>query len=273
MTAPSPSGTLPPAARWLCEALLAARRQRRPVRVDAATEQAVPDLATAWALQQAQGEALGEWASGELPLHWKSGGPSLAEPLVHAPLLPSGVRRVADGGVADLSGLPFFQPAVEAELALRLGQSVSPAQAACLTVAQAADLVDAVAVSVEVVDSRWHDLSQASAWLKLADFQVHGALVLGPWQPWADGARRDWGQQRGHLRLGDAPPVPFQGSHSLGAPHALLPAWLRHLTRQGHTVPAGQVVTTGTWSGCVPLARGLHAEVAFEGFGGFALRV
>lgn len=264
--------TLAPSARRLCEALLAARREGRPLAPDAAAERAVPDPETAWALQQAQGEALGEWVAGALPQHWKSGGPSRAEPLVHAPLLPSGVRAVARGGCADLSATAFFQPMVEVEVALRLGHSVSPGEALELTAETAARRVDALCVSVEVVDTRWDDLARASAWLKLADFQVHGALVLGPWQPWAAWADRDWSLQRGWLRLGDAPPLNFQGSHSLGTPQWLLPDWLRHLTRHGQTVPAGQVVTTGTWSGCRPVRRGERVELALEGLGGFALQ-
>ena len=224
------------------------------------------DVAEAVAL--AQGVALGEWAPGALPKHWKSGAASRAEALVHAPLLPSGVDQVAAGGLASLSGRRFYAPRIECEVALRLGADVSPAQAEALTPASAAAWVDAMAVAMEVVDSRWVDDAALTPALRLADFQVHGALVLGAWQPWR---ARDWARQRCVLRLGDAAPIERVGSHPLGDPAWLLPPWLRHLTRHGATVPAGTVVSTGSWTGCLPLPAATLASVAFDGLGELAL--
>ena len=57
------------------------------------------------------------------------------------------------------------------------------------------------------------------------------------------------------------------GTHALGDPAWLLPIWLRHATRHGDVVPAGTVVTTGTWAGVVPATQGDAVEVAFEGIG------
>lgn len=265
--------SLSPAATQLCDALLQARRSGQPLAPDAAAQAAVPDEAMACALQHAQGVALGAWPADALPRFWKSGGPRRDGPLVHAPLLPAGVHAVAEGGCVDLRGAAFFQPMLEAEVALRLGQDVSPALAATLGVAEAESLIDALAVSVEVVDTRWISMAEATPWLKLADFQVHGALVLGPWQPWAGWHGHAWATQRGELLLGAEDLIAFQGSHSLGTPQWLLPLWLRHLTRHGHTVPAGTVVTTGTWSGCRPVARGSRVAVSFERLGGFSLQI
>jgi len=52
----------------------------------------------------------------------------------------------------------------------------------------------------------------------------------------------------------DAAPTERIGTHSLRDPAWVLPQWLRHATRHGATLPAGTVVTTGTWAGVVPLA-------------------
>lgn len=257
-----------PIQNALRDALLQARRDHRPLAAEAHWELAVPDTEAALALQQAQGEALGAWAPGALPRHWKSGSAGRDVPLLHAPLLPGGVW----GDGADLSATPFFAPLVEAELALRLGRDVSAAEAAALGPADADALPDAVALSIEVVDSRWLDLAHTPALLKLADFQVHGALVLGDWLPWSDWRAHDWSRQAGRLQVGDAPARAFVGSHPLGTPQWLLPHWLRHLTRHGATVPAGTIVTTGAWCGAVPVSRGLPVQLEFEHLGRLGCR-
>jgi 2-keto-4-pentenoate hydratase len=98
-----------------------------------------------------------------------------------------------------------------------------------------------------------------------ADLQSHGALVLGDWVPF-DPAR-DWSAQRCKVEIGDALPLEFRGTHSLGDPAYGLGAWLRHLTKDGRVLPAGSVVTTGTWCGIVHAQPGDVVVVSFEGIG------
>lgn len=260
-----------PALSDLAAALLDARSRHQALAPTAAWAAAVPDDEAACALAHAQGVALGAWGADAQPRHWKSGGPARDARLTHAPLLPAGVQAVAEGEVADLSARPFFRPRVEAEVALRLGRPVDPATAAALTPEAAAPLVDALAVSVEVVDSRWVAEADVPPTLQLADFQVHGALVLGPWRPFGPWASHDWLTQAGMLQLGDEAPRPFRGSHPLGGPLWGLGPWLRHLTRHGQSVPAGTVVSTGSWSGCLPVARGTRVRLAFDGLGALTL--
>ena len=195
------------------------------------------------------------------PQYWKSGGPSRSQPLGHAPLPPQGVVQAGTAGV-DLRGLPFQLRGVEAEIALRLGQDVDAAMAAQLDERSAAQLVDAMAVSVEVVDSRWQQQLQAPDALKAADLLCHGALALGDWQPFAP---RDWAQQTCTVRVGQQALVQRQGSHSLQDPAWLLAAWLRYATQHFGTVRAGSVVTTGSWVGLLMAQAGDVVEAAFDG--------
>jgi len=125
-------------------------------------------------------------------------------------------------------------------------------------------LIDAMAVSIEIVDSRWQQASAAAPLLRLADFQSHGALVLGEWVPYV---RRDWAAQTCQVTVGDQPPLQRQGSHSLGDPAWLLPQWLKHVCALYGKVPAGTVVTTGTWVGIVPAQRGDAVVAVFDGMG------
>ncbi len=222
----------------------------------------LPDAAAAYAVQDGVAHALG-WFGDGAPRHWKSGGPSRDAVLTHAPLPPAGVWT----SPADARSRAFNLRGIEAELALRLGRDVDATMAAPLDVAAARSLIDAICVSIEVVDSRWIEGLDAPALAKLADLQSHGALVLSDWVPFAALMAHDWATQVCRVAIGHAPVVERRGSHSMGDPAFVLPAWLRHATQGGRRVPAGTVVTTGTWCGLLHAAAGDHVSAEFPGIG------
>lgn len=241
----------------VADALLAARRGG-PAADASALAPLLISAADAYQVQELVASQLGAPAV-QSPF-WKSGGPSRADVLTHAPLLPAAVWS----GPADARAHPFRLRLIEAEVALRLRTDVTPADAANLTQADAGDLIDAMTVSIEIVDSRWAQALDAAPLLKLADLQSHGALVLGEWRPYAP---RDWGEQACSVSIGGGKPRAFRGTHSLMDPAWLLPAWLRHATRGGRPVLRGTVVTTGTWCGMLPARAGDAVQVRFEGIG------
>ena len=239
-------------------ALLQARRDNQPA--DAAPlEELLKTPEEAYAVQEQVGRA-GDWFETGVAPHWKSGGPSRTGVLTHAPL----PTRNVWSSPADGRACHFNHRLIEAEVALRLARDISPADAATLTHEDAATLVDGMTVSIEVVDSRWQQFPKVGALLKLADQQSHGALVLGEWRPYA---ARDWRQQPCVVQIGAGAPQSFRGTLSLEDPAWLLPTWLRHVTRQGATVPRGTIVTTGTWCGMLEARRGDVVKVVFEGIG------
>jgi len=238
------------------ELLVAARRTNQPALASATK---LDDAQTAYAVQDGVARRCGWFAQGPAR-HWKSGAPSRAAVATHAPLPPSGVWV----SQADARTWPFRLRGIEAEIALRLARNVEPAFAATLDLQQAATLVDAMCVSIEIVDSRWAEALDAPALAKLADLQSHGALVLGAWVPYQP---RDWSTQVCRVQIGTRPPVERSGSHALADPLFVLPAWLRHVTRNGQSVPAGTVVTTGTWVGILHAAAGERVRVEFPGIG------
>lgn len=214
----------------------------------------------AYEAQQRVAEALG-WFAGCAPRHWKSGGPGRDQPLTHAPLPPAGVWA----SPGDARHWPMQHRLVESEVALRLGRSVDAALAATLDEASAAALVDAMAVSIEIVDSRWRQGLQAPPLLRLADLASHAALVLGAWRPFEPS--RDWAAQDCRLVIGTQAPVQRRGTHSCGSPAFVLADWLRHATARHGTLPAGAVVTTGTWAGAPAAAPGDAVHLEFAGLG------
>ncbi|MGO4394249.1 fumarylacetoacetate hydrolase family protein [Variovorax sp. M-6] len=242
----------------VAEALIRARRDN-VLPAAAPMANALGSADDAYAVQQ--------WVAGELgwfgtlpPQYWKAGGPSREAELTCAPLPPAGVWT----SPARTDHWPFHLRGIEAEVALRLGREVDQALASTLDVDAARALVDAMAVSIEVVDSRWREGVDAPALCKLADLQSHGALVLGEWVAFAG---RDWSAQTCEVRIGQQARVERRGTHSLGDPAHVLPAWLRHATRHGDRVAAGTVVTTGTWVGILMAAEGDLVAVEFPGIG------
>lgn len=238
---------------------------RRTNRLASVASSHLADAQAAYAAQDAVASAFG-WFDGLPGRHWKSGGPSREAALTHAPLPPAGVWT----SPAQAGDWPFHLRGIEAEIALRLGREVSPELAMSLDLAEAAVLIDSMCVSIEIVDSRWEDGLNAPAFAKLADQQLHGALVLGAWVPFVS---RDWAAQVARVQVGAQAPVERQGTHSLADPAFLLPAWLRHATRQGHSLPAGTVVTTGTWVGVLHATAGDLVTAEFPGIGSASVQL
>lgn len=266
-----PTPTLPQlteADEAIVQSLLRAH-QGGPAVDDQAAQARISTLEQAYALQERLYAALGH-APG-VPPYWKSGGPSRSDPMRHAPLPVAGVRSSGSA----LNTLPLRHRWVEAEVALRLGQAVTPDEAWRLTPEDAPALVDALCVSIEVVDTRWAAGRAVPPLLKLADLQVHGALVLGDFRPFAPFQSHDWSQQECQVQFTSAKGQTvraFRGSLGVGDPSWVLPDWLRHLSRHGATVPAGTVVSTGTWCGLLDAQVGDEVRAEFPGIGVTTLR-
>jgi len=242
----------------VAEALIGARRDHTQCAA-APLADALADAGEAYAVQQRVADALG-WFAASPPQFWKAGGPSRDAVLTHAPLPPDGVWT----SPARAGHWSFHMRGIEAEVALRLGREVDQALASTLDADSATQLIDAMTVSIEVVDSRWLESVDAPPLCKLADLQSHGALVLGEWIPFARG---DWSAQTCRVQIGAQAPVERRGTHSLGDPAWLLPTWLRHATRHGDRLAAGTVVTTGTWVGILNAGQGELVSVEFPGIG------
>ncbi|MGB6008333.1 fumarylacetoacetate hydrolase family protein [Castellaniella sp.] len=257
-----PSTTLSPSSRTslqpVIDAIILARRQGQAAAA-AGYDGALSTTDQAYAVQAAVAHEF-DWFGANVPGCWKSGGPNRETALTHAPLPPAGVWN----SPAAAGAFPFHQRGIEAEVALRLGRDIDQATAETLDETSASALLDAMTVSIEIVDSRWQECMKAPALMRLADLQCHGALVLGEWRPWQ---ALDWARQACRVEIGDRPAVDRRGTHPMGSPAWCLPAWLRHATRHGQVVPAGTVVTTGTWVGILEAQAGERVLVTFEGIG------
>jgi len=237
------------AINGIAAALVQARKNHQPADASRFTDQ-LQSTADAYTVQRQVLESL-QGAHAPFAAAWKTGGPNRNSEQTHAALLPEGILKSG----ANMQHWPLNIRIVEIEIALRLNQDVTAAIATTLSHASSKQLVEAMTVSIEIVDSRWQQAGAAQALLKLADMQSHGALVLGDWITYqTSDHNRDWNNQRCTVKIGDQPIAHFTGTHTLQDPTYVLPAWLKFATADGQVVPAGTVVTTGSWCG-MPFAK------------------
>jgi 2-keto-4-pentenoate hydratase len=243
-------------------ALVQARKNHLPADASRFTDQ-LQTTADAYVVQeQVLKSLLG--ANAPLAQAWKTGGPNRTSEQTHAALLPEGILKSG----ADMQQWPLNIRIVEIEVALRINQDVTPQTAVTLSHEASKQFIDAMTVSIEVVDSRWQQAGAAQALLKLADIQSHGALVLGEWIPYtASEQNRNWNTQSCSVKIGDQALAKFVGTHTLQDPTYVLPAWLKHATATGLTVQAGTIVTTGSWCGMPFAKKGDLIVAEFEGIG------
>ncbi|CAB3756396.1 2-keto-4-pentenoate hydratase [Burkholderia sp. MSh2] len=174
---------------------------------------------------------------------WKVGAKQPDGPIQGAPL-PDDCRHAS--GVTLPRGA--FRPlGLELEIAFRFGRDFTPREAAYTD----DDVFDAIAqmgAAIEIVASRFHEWPDVAPAAQLADLQNHGALVLGE----MTGYRADFPFVApapaftfdGHDITGTTP-----GANPAGDPRRLLPWLVNHASRRGIALPAGTVVTTGSYTG------------------------
>ncbi|CAN3126679.1 2-keto-4-pentenoate hydratase [Mycobacterium sp. smrl_JER01] len=166
--------------------------------------------------------------------------------------------------VASGSTLPrsrFCAPRVEPEVAFLLDR---PLRGPGITAGQVRDATRAVAVALEVVDSRIADW-KLTLCDTVADNASSGAVVLGPWVPYVDTI--DLVAARASLRLNGIEIDTGLGSAVLGDPAAAV-AWLANaLAPWGAQLPEGQFVMSGSFTTAAFVTTGDAASAAIGGLG------
>ncbi len=214
----------------------------------------------AYAVHDEVAAALGWTIAPELPSHWKGGGPSPTSTAVFAQL-PGPWVQPSPGR---LSVRDFHRLGIEIEVAFRLARDVTAEDLAARGTHDAVALLDAMAVTIELVDFRWRGTDRAPGMLKLADLQSNGALVVGDWTPIRS---VDWTAQTAVLQIDGREVGRYQGAHPCGDPLWMTPQWLQHAVLRQGQLAAGSVLTTGSWCGMVWLEGPARVDAVFEGIG------
>jgi len=234
-------------------ARLLADTRRDGRRLDALPESCRPaTIDDAHAIQEATVVRLGEAIAG-----WKVGATPEGR-VARGALLRS--RIYATGARVHAAMMPLL--GIEAEIAFRFDRDL-PARDQGYDYAEVAAVVTALP-AIEIVDSRYQGYPNAPLLDRIADFMSNGAFVYGAGQPrWRefDLERIDVGLTIDGLTL-----VRRAGGHPTNDP--LLPAIaLVNDLRRGSGIGAGQIVTTGTYTGLQYAKPGQTVAVTFKDFG------
>lgn len=196
---------------------------------------------------------------------WKVGARTPQAEPNRAPMLAS----LMTASPAVLPGDAFSMRGIEAEVAVRLGRDL-PARDAAYGRDEVLDAIDALMPALEVVDTRFADRSAAAPLSQLADFQSNGWFVYGA--PVADWRHLDLTTLPVRLTIDGEERLAVRGGNTAGDPLALV-VWLAGaLSRRGSGLTAGTIVTTGTYTGLIPVGPAASVAAELDGLGRVELR-
>ena len=173
---------------------------------------------------------------------WKIGAKTEDGPIQGAPLPRQGMY--ASGAAVARSDFPVF--GIELEIMFRFGRDFLPGSAA-VTEEQVLSAIDGIAASIEIVSSRltgWPDVPKLN---QLADLQNHGALIAGEFV--AYDAVADFRSPQAQLVLNGRDVFKGAGTNPAGDPRRLLHWLVGHCNAQNIALPAGTVITAGSYTG------------------------
>jgi 2-keto-4-pentenoate hydratase len=170
---------------------------------------------------------------------------------------------VLDGDTVDARR--FCAPRVEPEVAFLLG---APLRGPHVTVADVYAATEAVAVALEIVDSRIVDWKLTLP-DTVADNASSGAVALGGWVPWGDALALP--RAVAVLDLNGTEIDSGTGAAVMGDPAAAV-AWLANaLASFGTEIDAGQFVMSGSFTSAAFVRPGDRAATTISGLGTVSL--
>jgi 2-keto-4-pentenoate hydratase len=240
-------------------AAVLADANRHARRIDSLPDAAHPhSVAEAHAMQDALVAALNERVAG-----WKVSVGKDGE-IMRGAILKSRLLQ----SPAELSAAQVPLRGIEAEIGFRFDRDMPPRDRVYERDEIAASVT--ALVGIEIVDSRFTSYRETPVLDRTADCMSNGAYIVGT-------ARSDWRDfdlslLKAILRVNGRPEIEKTASHPAGDP--ILPAIaLVNVLRTGPGMTAGQIITTGTYTGLHFAQPGDHVVAEFEGFGRAELRL
>jgi 2-keto-4-pentenoate hydratase len=217
-----------------------------------------------------QGAFVREW--GQPVAGWKVGCTALEtqrlfgiEEPFYGPILAPVVFR----SPAELPAADFALRGIECEFAFRLMADFEPREKP-YQLEEAAERVSAPIPAIEIVSPRLDHPVRHGAPSAIADCGVNGGLVLGA--ATLDWQALDLATHAVRLAVDGEQKAAGTGALVLGHPLNVLAWFVNRYTASGRTLPAGQIVSTGTTTGLVILEPGQTAVADFGSLGTVELR-
>ncbi|MER9559192.1 fumarylacetoacetate hydrolase family protein [Mesorhizobium sp. M0323] len=176
--------------------------------------------------------------------------------LVSAPIVAERLFRTS----ADVEGSQYGWAGVESEIAFRLARSPGD-PARDITRDEVIDSVEGACAAIEVCQSRWSSTVTPPRNAMVADLLANGALIVGPiekeWQ------HLDFSRVNARLRINDKL-VHESAGRADGDLVDLVVRLANDLRSRGMKLEAGQVITTGSYTGLYPVVTGDRVTVEFD---------
>lgn len=220
-----------------------------------------------YAIQEAFIEACGQALAG-----WKIGATGRASQElfgVSEPFYGPVLASVVFSSPAELPAADFAVRGIESEFAFRLAADFAPREQP-YEADEVAERVSAPVPAIEIVCPRLDHPIKHGVATAIADCGVNGALVLGAatleWQ------EIDLANHEVRLLIDGEQKAAGTGALVLGHPLNALTWFVNRYTAGGRTLPASQIVSTGTTTGIVMLEPGQTAVADFGALGQISVR-
>lgn len=175
---------------------------------------------------------------------WKIGAKSEEGPIQGAPLPQRGLH--ANGAVLQRDDFPVC--GLEVEIMFRFGRDFLP-DAGAVSDDEVLASIAGIGTSIEIVSSRLSGWPDGPKLNQLADLQNHGALIVGEFVDFRDDV--DFHSPQARLVFNGQDIFNGPGANPAGDPRRLLPWLVAHCRTQNIALPAGTVVTAGSYTGMV----------------------
>ena len=160
---------------------------------------------------------------------------------------------------------------IEVEIGLRLARDLPPRPGVLYTRADIVAASDQIFIGIEIVSTRLTDHGNAPFPLVLADNLANGAYVIGDVLATWDGL--DLGNLMTRLRFDGVEVHAKRGGHGNGDPLTPVIAYANRPLDHLGGFRAGQIVTTGTLCGLVPVKPDALVEASIEDIGTARVRL
>jgi 2-keto-4-pentenoate hydratase len=152
---------------------------------------------------------------------------------------------------------------IECEIAFRVGRDIAPRPQPYSRDDVASHIAHAC-VTAEILNSRLPAKYQSPRNAQVADLLSNAALVAG--DPVSEWQGRDFKTIAVEFSADGKSVVSRQGGHPNGDPFGGVVALANHLSARGMPLPAGQIVTAGSYTGVHFAPQGGTFNVRFAGF-------
>ena len=209
----------------------------------------------AYAIQEIVTQRLGAKTSA-----WKTSAPDPVSVPIVAPIYSNLLYK--SGTKVPTSDL--FVIGIEGEIAFQIGRDL-PLHKSAYSREDIVESIDALLPAIEIVDTRIQDGFSQPKNLMLADNQSNGGLVIGErvshWE------NLDFSNLQACVSVNGSTEYSGVDGNRAGDPFRLMAWAANHCANHGRPFQAGDIVTTGTYTGILFVKPGAKVVVDFSGIG------